>query len=189
MRKIIFGINLTLDGFFDHTAMIADEELHARAAELFRRADLVIFGRKMYQLMAEYWPTAAADGSLSPAEKEFADAINAAEKIVVSKTLDRAGWKTRILRSVDPAEISAMKAAPGRDILLGGGAELAQTFMELGLIDEYRFSIHPVLLGKGEKLFRVSDQRKVLQLVSRQELHSGVVELIYHPVPEAAGRG
>src|SRR5512136_1958405 len=101
MRRLIFAINMTLDGFFDHTAVIADDELHEKAAQLFRSAEVVMFGRETYQLMADYWPTAGSDISLSPGVREFAHAINRIDKIVFSKTLQSVGWNTRILRAVE----------------------------------------------------------------------------------------
>jgi dihydrofolate reductase len=181
MRKLIFAINMTLDGFFDHTAMIADDQLHEKAAELFRNADVVLFGRETYQLMADYWPTAVSDASLSPSEREFADAINQIDKIVFSKTLQSVNWKTRIKREMDPQEIRAMKRLPGRDILLGGGAKIAQAFMKYDLIDEYRLIIHPILLGNGKRLFTNIATRKDLQLIGQNVRVSGAVELIYQP--------
>jgi len=135
MRKIIFAINMTLDGCFDHTAVIADDELHEKATELFQSVDLVMYGRATYQLMEASWPSAPADRSLSPSVREFADAINKIKKIVFSKTLTRVSWNTTIFRGVDPNEINAMKRLPGKDILLGGGARIARAFMNLELID------------------------------------------------------
>ncbi len=187
MRKLIFAINMTLDGCFDHTAFIPDDELHEKAAELFRSADVVMFGRETYQLMAAYWPTAASDPSLSSSERDFAEAINRIDKIVFSKTLQSAAWNTQIRCAVDPVEINAMKGAQGRDILLGGGAKLAQAFMKLDLIDEYRLIIHPVLLGNGKRLFNAIATRKDLRLVGQNVRGSGAVELIYQPVNHPPG--
>jgi dihydrofolate reductase len=181
MRKLIFAINVTLDGFIDHTAMIADDELHLKAASLFNRADLVLFGRVVYQLMADYWPTAPLDESISKSMKEFAVAINRIDKIVFSKTLMNATWKTKILREVDPKEIIDMKHLPGRDILLGGGAQLAQEFMELDLIDEYHFIIHPIILGKGKPLINNLKKQKDLLFIGCTQYKSGVIELTYKP--------
>jgi dihydrofolate reductase len=181
MRKLIYAINVTLDGFIDHTAMIADDELHLKAASLFNRADLVLFGRVIYQLMADYWPTSPLDKSLSKSMREFAVAINNIDKIVYSKTLMNVTWKTKILREVDPKEINDMKHLTGRDILLGGGAQLAQEFMELDLIDEYRFIIHPIILGKGKPLINNLEIRKDLLFIGCNKYKSGVIELIYKP--------
>ena len=150
--------------------------------QLFRSADVMMFGRKTYQLMADYWPTAAADASLSPGEREFAEAINRIDKIVFSRTLQSAGWNTRILRELDPEQIKAMKRQPGRDILLGGGANLLQAFMKHDLIDEYRLIIQPILLGRGRRLFISIATRKDLRLIGQDVRGSGAVELIYQPV-------
>jgi dihydrofolate reductase len=181
MRKLIFSINMTLDGYIDHTAVIADNELHERASELLRSADIVLYGRIAYELMAEYWPTAPSDPSITPSMREFANTINSAQKIVYSKTMKTASWNTKIVREVNPDEIRAMKLLPGKDILLGPGASIAQTFMNLGLIDEYRFVIQPIIIGKGKRLFTDNDKRKDLFLIGQNTYHSGVVELIYHP--------
>jgi dihydrofolate reductase len=181
MRKIIFGVNMTLDGCFDHTAMIADDELHEKAAELFDSADVIIFGRVMYQLMESYWPTATSDPSLSPGEIRFANAINAIKKIVISKTVDHPSWNTSVLRNVDYDGIVGMKKQPGRDILLGGGAKTAGAFMELGLIDEYRIIVHPVILGRGRRLFEDVLKRTDLKLTGENIRKSGAIELIYTP--------
>jgi dihydrofolate reductase len=179
MRKLIFSINMTLDGYIDHTAMIADDELHERASELIKNADIILFGRITYQLMAESWPTAPSDPSLSPSVKEFAQTINGIQKIVYSKTLENVSWNTRIVREIDPVEINEMKNLPGKSILLGPGPNVARTFMKFDLIDEYRFVMHPVILGKGMPLFTDDDERKDLLLVDQFTLQSGVVELIY----------
>jgi len=181
MRKLIFGINMTLDGCFDHAAMIADEELHEKAAELFRSADVIIFGRVMYQLMESYWPTATSDPSLTPGEIGFAKAINAIKKIVVSKTIEKVSWNTSVLRNLDYDEIVEMKKQPGKDILLGGGAKIAGAFMELGLIDEYRIIVHPVIMGRGRRLFEDVLKRTDLMLTGENIRKSGAVELLYSP--------
>jgi dihydrofolate reductase len=183
MRKLIFAINMTLDGCFDHMAVIADDELHEKAAGLFRGADVVLYGRVTYQLMAEYWPAAAADASLSPSVRAFADAINDIDKIVFSKTLPSASWRTKILRGVDPEEIRALKSRPGKDILLGGGGMIAREFMKLDLIDEYRLIVHPIILGKGKRLFEGIDPRRDLDLIGQNVRRSGAVELVYRPIP------
>lgn len=181
MPKLVFSINLTLDGFIDHAAMIADGELHERAAGLVRGADVVLYGRVAYQLMAEYWPTAPQDASLPKVVRDFAETINRAEKIVFSRTLEEAGWNTTILRDVDPDRIRELKRRPGKYLLLGPGAEIARAFMRLDLIDEYRLWIHPVLLGRGIRLFPETDKRKELILAGRNPFRSGAIELVYRP--------
>lgn len=177
MRKLIFGINLTLDGYIDHTAGVVDDEMHERAATLLESADVILYGRVMYELMADYWPKAPEDKTLTPAIRRFADVINRMDKVVYSKSLEHVEWKTRIARGVDAAEIQKMKQQPGRNILLGGGAILAQAFMDLDLIDEYHFWIHPVLWGRGKRL--IGQNRYVLKLVEYNRMGSGVMEMIY----------
>jgi dihydrofolate reductase len=179
MRKLIFSINMTLDGYIDHNAVIADDELHERASELLRGAEIILYGRIAYQLMADYWPTAPLDPTLSPSVREFANTINRIQKIVYSKTLKNVSWDTKIARKVDPDEIRAMKLLPGKDIVLGPGALIAQTFMDLDLIDEYRFVMQPFILGKGKRLFTDNDKRKDLLFIGQNTYRSGVVELIY----------
>jgi hypothetical protein len=114
MKKLLFSFNMTLEGYIDPTAVIADDERHERASELLRSADTVIYGRIAYQLMADFWPAALQDPSLSPSVKEFADTINGVQKIVYSKTMKKASWNTKIVREVDPVEIRAMKLLPAR---------------------------------------------------------------------------
>jgi dihydrofolate reductase len=187
MRKLIFGYNITLDGYIDHDATIADEELHDVFSELLRTADMMLYGRVAYNLLAEFWPTAAGDTSLPASMREFAKVINPLPKIVFSRTMEKAGWNTTIEREFDPGRIRALKMQPGKNILLGGGASMARTFMKHGLIDEYRFLVHPIMLGQGKRLFDDGRARQDLELVSTRVLGSGVVELVYHKV-EPAGR-
>jgi dihydrofolate reductase len=182
MGKLVFAINMTVDGYFDHTAIIADDELHEKATELYRSVNILIFGRVMYQLMEAYWPKAVSDASLPPSVMGFANAINAAPKIVYTTTLTAASWNTTIKRQVDADEIRSMKKIYARGILLCGGAKLAHAFMDLDLIDEYRLIIHPVILGTGKPLFGSRWVRKEFRLVGRDIRKSGAVELIYEPL-------
>jgi dihydrofolate reductase len=179
MRKLVYSVNMTLDGYIDHTAMIADDELHERASELIKTGDIMLFGRITYELMAEFWPTAPNDPSLSTSVKEFARTINGIQKIVYSKSLENVSWNTKILREIDPVEIKKMKNSQGKSILLGPGPNVARTFMKFDLIDEYRFVMHPIILGKGMRLFADNEIRKDMVLVDQFTLRSGVVELVY----------
>jgi dihydrofolate reductase len=179
MRKIVFSIGMTLDGFFDHTAMIADEALHEYATALLREADVLLFGRVMYQLLADYWPTAAQDPSLPAGVVEYANQLNPMPKIVYSKTLETVGWNTTLVRAIVPEEIEAMKRQPGRDIAVAGGANLMSTFMNLGLIDEFRLLVNPIVLGSGRPLFEKVSSRHDLKLVGTNTFTSGTVELHY----------
>ena len=179
MRKLIFGFNITMDGYIDHDAVIADDELHEVASELLRTADLVLFGRVAYELMAGSWPSAEDDKTLSASVREFASLINPVPKIVYSRTIEKVEWNTGIEREVDPGRVLDMKRQPGKNILLGGGASIARTFMKYGLIDEYRFLVQPIMLGHGKRLFENNSLRRDLRLMNTRTLGSGVVELVY----------
>ncbi|MGE5264565.1 MAG: dihydrofolate reductase family protein [Acidobacteriota bacterium] len=183
MRKLILSTNMSLDGYLagpggDLDWVIADDELHDYYAAVLNRADAVLYGRVTYEIMANFWPTAPQDPSLSKSELEFAHAINRIPKIVYSKTLQNVGWKTTLMRAVVPDEILKMKQQPGNDLLIAG-ADLASTFIEHDLIDEYQLLVQPAVLGRGNPLFK--DHRLALKLVSTQPFHSGAVLLCYQP--------
>jgi dihydrofolate reductase len=181
MRKIIFSVQVTLDGCIDHTAMIADEETHVYATELLRATDLVLFGRVAYELFAGYWPTAPADASFPKSMLDYARTLNPLPKMVFSKTLQNAAWNTSIARAVIPEEIAKMKRQPGEDIALAGGAGLATTFMRLGLIDEYHLLVNPIVLGAGKPLSKGLPNSLKLTRLRTQTFGSGVVALVYQP--------
>jgi len=180
MRNLVYAINITLDGCCDHTKMIADEELLEHYTPLIRDVDLLVYGRKTYQLMVPYWPDAAKDPTSTKAEKEFAQAFNSTSKIVFSQSLDTAEGNTRIVRTNLRDEILKLKEAPGRDIL-AGGVDIPSQLIALGLVDEYRFVIQPVVAGEGRRLLEgVSlPERLRLQLVESKVFKSGCVALRY----------
>jgi len=181
MRKLIYAINLTLDGCCDHTKMTADEESFEHYADLLRDADLFVYGRKTYQLMVPYWPDIAKNHSGTKAENEFADTFDSSDKIVFSRSLDRVeGKNTRIVRTNLQDEILKLKQQPGKHILTGGIAIPSQ-LIELGLVDEFCFVVHPVIAGEGRRLLEgVSLQEKFrLKLVESKILKSGCVALRY----------
>ena len=183
MRNLIFAINLTLDGCCDHTKGMADESIHEYFAQFLRDIDVLVYGRKTYQLMVPYWPDVAKSRSgPTKALNEFAQAFNSVGKIVVfSRSLQSVeGKNTRIVRGNLRDEILALKQEPGGDIALGG-VDLPSQLMELGLIDEYRIVVHPVIAGEGRRLFDgVSLQEKLqLRLIESSVLQSGSVALRY----------
>src|SRR5262245_10294728 len=119
MRKLISFISITLDGFCDHTAVIADEELHENANELFRSADTVLFGRKTYQLMESGWPPVLKNPTGQKAMDEFAFLIDSISKVVFSNTLKEVGWKNaRLAKKSITEEVQELKEKPGKNILL-----------------------------------------------------------------------
>ncbi|MGB7439105.1 MAG: dihydrofolate reductase family protein [Candidatus Acidiferrum sp.] len=181
MRKLIFAINITLDGCCDHTKTIADEELLEYYTHLLRDADLLVFGRKTYQLMVPYWPDIAKSHSETKAENEFADTFDSINKIVFSQSLDSAeGTNTRIVRTNLRDEILKLKKEQGKNILIGGVTVPSQ-LIELGLVDEYHFVVQPILAGEGRRLLEgISLQEKLqLKLVESKIFKSGCAALRY----------
>ena len=182
MRNVVFAINITLDGCCDHTKGIADEETHEYFTGLLRDVDLLAFGRRTYQLMVPYWPDVAKNHSAgTKAENDFADAFDSISKIVFSQSLDSAEDKnTRIVRTKPQDEIRRLKQEPGKKILIGGVAVPSQ-LIELGLVDEYHFVVHPIVAGEGRRLLEgISLQEKLqLKLVESKVFKSGCVALRY----------
>jgi dihydrofolate reductase len=181
MRNVIYAINVTLDGCCDHTKQIADEEAHEYFTNLMRDFDLLVFGRKTYQLMVPYWPDVAKDPSSTKADVEFARTFVSMNKIVFSRSLASAEDKnTRIVRTNLRDEILKLKQEPGKNILVGG-VDVPSQLMELGLIDEYRFVVQPIIAGEGRRLFDgVSlPERLQLKLVESKTFRSGCVGLRY----------
>ena len=180
MRKLIYAINITLDGCCDHTKMNPDEELLEYYAQLLRDGTLV-YGRKTYELMVPYWPDVAKDPSSSKADKHFADAFNSTNKVVFSRSLDRAEDKnTKIVRSNLREEILKLKQEPGKHILVGG-VDLPSQLIELGLVDEFQFVVQPIIAGGGRRLLEGINlpQKLQLKLVDSKVLNSGSLALRY----------
>jgi dihydrofolate reductase len=181
MRNVIFAINITLDGCCDHTKMIADEEIHEYFTQLMRDVDLLVFGRKTYQLMVPFWPDVAKNHSMTKAENEFADTFDSINKIVFSQSLGSAeGNNTRIVRTKLQDEILKLKQEQGKNILIGGVAIPSQ-LIELGLVDEYHFVVQPIVAGEGRRLLEgISLQERLqLKLVESKIFESGCVALRY----------
>src|SRR5438270_3084554 len=181
MRNLVFGINLTLDGCCDHTKGFADEETHEYWTGVLREADLLVYGRKTYELMVPYWPEVAKTQSATKALNEFARVFDSINRVVFSRTLDSAeDQKTRIVGTDLRDEILKLKQKQGKNILVGG-VDLPSQLIELGLIDEYLFVIGPVIAGEGRRLFdRVSLQDRLqLKLVESKIFKSGCVALRY----------
>ncbi|HYA24455.1 MAG TPA: dihydrofolate reductase family protein [Terriglobales bacterium] len=181
MRNVVYAINVTLDGCCDHTNMIADEELLEHYTPLLRDADLLVYGRKTYQLMVPYWPDIAKNHSGTKAENEFADTFDSINKIVFSQSLDSAeGKNTRIVRTKLQDEILKLKQEQGKNILVGG-VSIPSQLIELGLVDEFHFVVQPIVAGQGRRLLEgISLQERFqLKLVESKILRSGCVALRY----------
>ena len=181
MRNVIFAINTTLDGCVDHTKGVADDETHEYFTDLLREADLIVYGRKTYQLMVPFWPEVAKNQSMDKASNEFAKAFDSINKIVFSRSLENAEDKnTRIVRTNLRDEILKLKQEQGKSILLGG-VSIPSQLIELGLVDEYRFVVGPIVVGEGRRLWDdVSlPERLQLKLVESKIFKSGCVALRY----------
>ncbi|HEY6951317.1 MAG TPA: dihydrofolate reductase family protein [Bacteroidota bacterium] len=185
MRKVVFAINSTADGYCSHTDGIPDEELHEYFTNLLRSASVILSGRITYQLMVPYWPDVARNKSETGATMEFARVYDSLDKVVFSTTLKHVeGKNTRIVNGNITEEVMALKRQPGKDICVGS-LSIASQLSQVGLIDEYRFVIHPVVAGKGPRLFETVklQERLLLDLVGSKTLHSGVVALHYSKRP------
>jgi dihydrofolate reductase len=181
MRKVIFAINITLDGCCDHTNMIADEEILEHYTLLLRDAELLVYGRKTYQLMVPYWPEVLKNQSETKADTEFAKTFVSKNKIVFSQSLESAEDKyTKIVRTNLQDEIVRLKHEQGKNILVGG-VSIPSQLIELGLVDEYRFVVQPIVAGEGRRLLEgVSlPERLQLKLVESKIFKSGCVALRY----------
>jgi len=183
MRKLIYTINQTLDGCFNHDAMTApDAEAGEYSINLVRNAGALIYGRKTYQLMVPYWPDAAKDKTAHKSKADFAEAFCAIDQmVVVSETLDRVeGKNTVIIRSNLYNEVLKLKQQEGKYVLTGG-VDVPSQLIQLGLVDEYHTVVHPVFAGKGKRLFENAElaERLKLRLVETKVFKSGCVLLVY----------
>jgi len=183
MRNLIYAINITLDGCCDHTKVDGSEEILDYFTQLLRDVDVLVYGRKTYQLMVPFWPDVARNRSgQTRAMNDFAQAFDSVNQIIVfSQSLDRAeGENTRILRTNLRDEILKLKQEQGKAIL-AGGVTLPSQLVELGLVDEYQFVVHPVLAGEGKRLLEGINlpERLKLKLVESQSFKSGYVGLRY----------
>jgi dihydrofolate reductase len=181
MRNVIYAINVTLDGCCDHTKQIADDELLEHYTHLLGEVDRLVYGRKTYQLMVPYWPDVARDHTSTKADKEFAQAFDSKKTVVFSRSLDSVeGTNTRIVRTNLRDEILKLKQEQGKNILVGG-VDIPSQLVELGLVDEYRFVVQPIVAGEGRRLLEGVSLRERLQLklVESKILKSGCVALRY----------
>ena len=184
MRKLIAAINMTLDGFCDHTAMIADEEIHQHYNELLSNADTLIYGRTTYQLMESYWPSVVKNPTGIKPTDEFAVLIDNISKIVFSRTLKNVDWKnTQLKKEVIKEEVLELKQQVGKNILVGSPS-LIVALTQLDLIDEYQLSVQPTILGTGLPLFKNINDRTILKLLKTKTFSSGSITLYYEPTPK-----
>ena len=180
MRNLVYVINLSIDGCCDHTKIGGSEEMLDYILDLLRDVDLFVYGRKTYELMIPYWPDVAKDPTSTKAEIEFAHAFNAIDKVVVSRSLDSAEGNTRIIRADLADEILRLKQETGKNISVGG-VSLPTQLLELGLIDEFYFVVHPIIVGEGRRLFEGASlpEKLNLKLVDSKTFKSGIVAFHY----------
>lgn len=183
MRKLIGAINMTLDGFCDHTAGIPDDEIHQHYADLLSNADTILYGRITYQLM-EYWRTLLENPSDEKSMNDFAIAIDKIPKIVFSHTLKNVEWESAKLANRDiKEEVLELKQQSGKDILVGSRSLIIQ-LMKLNLLDEFQLCIYPVIVGTGLPLFENIKDRTVLKLIKTKTFSGGAVMLYYELTSE-----
>jgi dihydrofolate reductase len=183
MRPLRYSINVTLDGCCDHREIPADEELHRHAVENLARADALLFGRVIYEMMEAAWrlpATGARPDWMADWMEPFARTIDAAKKYVVSSTLDQVDWNAELVRGDLGKAVQQLKRESGKGLFVAG-VKLPQALAELGLIDEYEFVVHPRLAGHGPTLFAGLSKRIDLRLVSRLQVGSGAVAMRYEP--------
>jgi dihydrofolate reductase len=186
LRKVIVSNMVTLDGFFagpngELDWNVVDEEFNKYAFDLLNAVDTLLFGRVTYQGMASYWPTPAA----ITADPIIADKMNTIPKVVFSKTLDKVEWgkwnNARLVKDNIADEISKLKQQPGKDMVIFGSGSIVSTLTQLGLIDDYRMIVNPVVLGSGQPLFKDMAKPANLKLLRTKTFKTGVVLLNDEP--------
>lgn len=188
MRKLVLFMHLSLDGFAggpngELDFLSYDKELEQYADDLVKTVGSPVYGRTTYQLMEGYWPTVLKKPNAAKHALEHAQWVENVPKIVFSKTLNEVTWNnTRLIKDNIAEEVKTLKQQPGKDLVIFGSPGLATTFMDLGLIDEYKLTVHPVILGNGISVFRNNTTKCTLKLLDAKTLKSGVVTLHYTTV-------
>lgn len=179
MRKLIATMNMTLDGFCDHTAMTADDEIHEHYNELLRNAGTLIYGRITYQLMESYWPTIVKNPTGNKPTDDFAVLIDSVSKIVFSRTLQQVDWRnTNLKKEIIREEVLALKQQTGKDIFVGSPS-LIVALTQLDLVDEYQLAVQPIISGSGLTLFKNIKDRVNLKLSKTKTFGCGAIALYY----------
>ena len=170
MRTVTFGMNISLDGYCDHTIFNPGEELMDYFTGMMDDVDLLFFGRIMYQLMFPYWSDVAKDQSGTAAENRFAQRLSAIDNVVVSRSLESGNANTRIVRSNPAAELLKLKQQAGKKISVDS-VSLLPELIAAGLIDEFNLVVHPVIVGKGRPLLDAGSLQEKLDLKLANTIH------------------
>ena len=183
MRKVIYRFSVSLDGFIeaangDLSWSAPDPELHQHFNDLESTIDADLYGRGLYENMSAFWPTADQNPAAPEYEKEYARIWRSKPKIVFSTTLQQVDWNSRLVKGNIAEEVKRLTAQPGKDLTVGG-AGLAASFMQLGLIDEYWLYVYPLLLGSGKRMFGPLPDQIALELLETRRFGGGVVMLRY----------
>lgn len=187
MRKLILSVNITLDGFMAgengeldwHFSHWNNEQMEI-ALDQLRGIDTILLGRIAYERMANHWPQAERKTHITAVDKEYAQTMNRVQKIVFSKTLQKASWNnTLLLNEINRDKIRELKKLPGKDMIIWGGVTLASEFIERNLFDEYRISIAPIVIGKGISISKDLTRGLRLKLLNTQIFTNGVVTMTY----------
>ncbi|HSX19125.1 MAG TPA: dihydrofolate reductase family protein [Candidatus Saccharimonadales bacterium] len=185
MRKIVVFNMISVDGYFagldgNIDWHVVDDEFNEFAIEHTADFGGIIFGRTTYELFEGYWPKALKDPKTGGDDRKIAQIIDDIYKFVFSKSLNKVVWKnTTLLHEIDPEEIKKWKQMDGKDIAIFGSGTIVAQFAKLGLIDEYRLMVNPVILGEGKSFFKGMDRRKLKLVKSREFKSSGNVLLYY----------
>ncbi len=183
MGSLIYSLNVSLDGYVetpDHSLdwTRVDDELHAWFNEQTRQRDASLYGRRLYELMSAYWPTAESDPQATATMREYAGIWRSVPKIVFSRTLDSVAGNSRLVSGDVGARLAEIRQEFSGDLEVGGPT-LAAAFVARGLVDEYRLVVHPVVLGAGTPFFPAGQQPFDLRLLETHTFRSGVVYLRY----------
>lgn len=186
MGRLIYSLSVSLDGFVETAAgsldwVRVDEEVHQSFNDEARSMGMFLYGRRMYELMAGYWPTGDSDPAATPVEREFAQIWRDTPKVVFSTTLERVDHISRLVREDAVGEVARLKAEHEFDLAVGGPT-IAAAFIEAGLVDEFRMYVNPVVLGAGRPFLPALDDRIDLDLRETRRFSSGVNLLRYEAV-------